>query len=158
MTKDVMHRVGPLVILVLALCFARSLESALGPQPSDRQGGSQQGGPPQSPPQGSSQQAGTPATPTLPQIQPLPEIPERPIIPASAPGSPPPPPPPRRAAAAGQGGSQQAGPPLRKAIEAMRTARGNMARAEGEFHGHREKAIELIDRAIHEAELCLREP
>jgi hypothetical protein len=33
-----------------------------------------------------------------------------------------------------------------------------MARAEGEFHGHREKAIELIDRAIHEAELCLREP
>jgi hypothetical protein len=112
MTKKVVQRVGLLVILVLALCFAQALapDSAPALGPSGRQGGSQQGGPPH---------------------------------------------------AAGQGGSQQAGPPHRRverAIEALRTARENMQNAEGEFHGHRAKAIERIDGAIHEAEICLQEP
>jgi hypothetical protein len=40
----------------------------------------------------------------------------------------------------------------------MRLARDHMAHAEGEFHGHRAKAIEHLDRAIHEAELCEQEP
>jgi hypothetical protein len=33
-----------------------------------------------------------------------------------------------------------------------------MQHAEGEFHGHREKTIEHLDAAIHEAEICLSEP
>jgi hypothetical protein len=33
-----------------------------------------------------------------------------------------------------------------------------MEHAEGEFHGHRAKAIEHLNAAIHEAEECMREP
>jgi hypothetical protein len=47
---------------------------------------------------------------------------------------------------------------VHEAIEAMRNAREHLAHAEGEFHGHREKAIEHLDRAIHEAEVCMHEP
>jgi hypothetical protein len=47
---------------------------------------------------------------------------------------------------------------VHEAIEAMRAAREHMAHAEGEFHGHRDKAIEHLDRAIHEAEICEQEP
>ena len=39
-----------------------------------------------------------------------------------------------------------------------RNAREHMSHAEGEFHGHRDKAIEHLDAAIHEAEICEREP
>jgi hypothetical protein len=49
-------------------------------------------------------------------------------------------------------------PRVHEAIEAMRSAREHMAHAEGEFHGHRDKAIEHLDRAIHEAEICEQEP
>ena len=49
-------------------------------------------------------------------------------------------------------------PRVEHALEAMRSAREHMTRAEGEFHGHRDKAIEHLDAAIHEAETCLREP
>ncbi len=49
-------------------------------------------------------------------------------------------------------------PRVHEAIEAMRNAREHLAHAEGEFHGHREKAIEHLDRAIHEAEVCMHEP
>jgi hypothetical protein len=49
-------------------------------------------------------------------------------------------------------------PRVEHAIEALRSARDHMAHAEGEFHGHRDKTIEHIDAAIHEAEVCLREP
>ncbi|MGA7400380.1 MAG: hypothetical protein WCC99_19555 [Candidatus Sulfotelmatobacter sp.] len=49
-------------------------------------------------------------------------------------------------------------PRVHEAIEALRNAREHMAHAEGEFHGHRDKAIEHIDAAIHEAEICEREP
>jgi Skp family chaperone for outer membrane proteins len=49
-------------------------------------------------------------------------------------------------------------PRVHEAIEAMRMARDHMQHAEGEFHGHRAKAIEHLDAAIHEAEECEREP
>ena len=49
-------------------------------------------------------------------------------------------------------------PRVHEALEAMRSARDHMAHAEGEFHGHRAKAIEHLDAAIHEAEECEREP
>jgi hypothetical protein len=49
-------------------------------------------------------------------------------------------------------------PRVEHALEALRSARDHMAHAEGEFHGHRDKAIEHIDQAIHEAEECMREP
>jgi hypothetical protein len=49
-------------------------------------------------------------------------------------------------------------PRVHEAIEAMRSARDHMSHAEGEFHGHRAKAIEHLDAAIHEAEECEREP
>jgi hypothetical protein len=49
-------------------------------------------------------------------------------------------------------------PRVEHALEALRSARDHMAHAEGAFHGHRDKAIEHIDQAIHEAEICLNEP
>jgi hypothetical protein len=49
-------------------------------------------------------------------------------------------------------------PRVHEAIEAMRNAKEHLAHAEGEFHGHRAKAIEHLDMAIHEAEECEREP
>ena len=49
-------------------------------------------------------------------------------------------------------------PRVQHAIEAMRSAREHMMHAEGEFHGHRDKSIEHLDKAIHEAEICLNEP
>jgi len=49
-------------------------------------------------------------------------------------------------------------PRVEHALEAMRSAREHMAHAEGEFHGHRAKAIEHLDMAIHEAEICMNEP
>jgi hypothetical protein len=49
-------------------------------------------------------------------------------------------------------------PRVEHAIEALRSAREHMSHAEGEFHGHRDKAIEHIDAAIHEAEICMNEP
>jgi hypothetical protein len=49
-------------------------------------------------------------------------------------------------------------PRVHEAIEAMRSARERLAHAEGEFHGHREKALEHLDRAIHEAEDCEHMP
>ena len=49
-------------------------------------------------------------------------------------------------------------PRVHEALEAMRTARDHMSHADGEFHGHRAKAIEHLDLAIHEAEECEREP
>lgn len=49
-------------------------------------------------------------------------------------------------------------PRVHEAIEAMRNAREHLSHAEGEFHGHRAKAIEHLERAIHEAEICEQEP
>ncbi|MGC2257372.1 MAG: hypothetical protein WA594_03655 [Candidatus Sulfotelmatobacter sp.] len=49
-------------------------------------------------------------------------------------------------------------PRVEHALEALHSAREHMEHAEGEFHGHRAKAIEHIDAAIHEAEICMHEP
>ncbi|HVI10824.1 MAG TPA: hypothetical protein VND65_21240 [Candidatus Binatia bacterium] len=49
-------------------------------------------------------------------------------------------------------------PRVHESIEAMRNAREHLEHAEGEFHGHRRKAIEHLDAAIHEAEICEQEP
>jgi hypothetical protein len=49
-------------------------------------------------------------------------------------------------------------PRVHEAIESMRHAKEHLEHAEGEFHGHRAKAIEHLERAIHEAEICEREP
>jgi hypothetical protein len=65
-----------------------------------------------------------------------------PAVPAAAVPTPVPPPHPR----------------VTEALEALHHARDLMTHAEGEFHGHRDKAIGHIDAAIHEAELCEREP
>jgi hypothetical protein len=47
-------------------------------------------------------------------------------------------------------------PRIHEAIEMMRNAREHLAHAEGDFHGHREKALEHLDKAIHQAEECER--
>jgi len=49
-------------------------------------------------------------------------------------------------------------PHIDEALEAMRAAKHHLETAEHDFHGHRVKAIEHLDAAIHEAEICLREP
>jgi hypothetical protein len=49
-------------------------------------------------------------------------------------------------------------PHIHEGLEAMRAAKHHLESAEGDFHGHRHKAIEHLDQAIHEAEECEREP
>ena len=48
-------------------------------------------------------------------------------------------------------------PRIHEAIEAMRAARRHLENAAHDYHGHRVKAIEHLDRAIHEAEICEHE-
>lgn len=48
-------------------------------------------------------------------------------------------------------------PHIHEAIEAMRSAREHLQQAQGNFHGHRQKAIEHLNSAIHEAEICEHE-
>jgi|HubBroStandDraft_4_1064222.scaffolds.fasta_scaffold473912_2 hypothetical protein len=43
-------------------------------------------------------------------------------------------------------------PRIHEAIEMMHGAREKLEHAEGNFHGRREKAMEHLDKAIHEAE------
>ncbi|HEX3818891.1 MAG TPA: hypothetical protein VHW45_01095 [Candidatus Sulfotelmatobacter sp.] len=45
-------------------------------------------------------------------------------------------------------------PHIHEALEAMRAARGHLQRAVPEFEGHRAKAMEHLDQAIREAEIC----
>jgi hypothetical protein len=49
-------------------------------------------------------------------------------------------------------------PHIDAALEAMRNARHHLDDAAHDFHGHRVKAIEHLDAAIHEAEICAAEP
>jgi hypothetical protein len=48
-------------------------------------------------------------------------------------------------------------PHIDEALEAMRAAKHHLETAEHDFHGHRSKAIEHLDRAIREAEICQSE-
>jgi hypothetical protein len=49
-------------------------------------------------------------------------------------------------------------PHIHEALESMRAAKHHLESAVPEFHGHRAKAIEHLDQAIHEAEICEQEP
>jgi hypothetical protein len=46
-------------------------------------------------------------------------------------------------------------PHIRAALESMRQAKQHMEAAPPVFEGHREKAIEHLNQAIHEAEICM---
>ncbi|HKT87099.1 MAG TPA: hypothetical protein VJQ59_01595 [Candidatus Sulfotelmatobacter sp.] len=45
-------------------------------------------------------------------------------------------------------------PHIHEALEAMRNAKRHLETAAHDFDGHRVKAIEHLDQAIHEAEVC----
>ena len=46
-------------------------------------------------------------------------------------------------------------PHIDEALESMRAAKHHLESAEHDFDGHRRKAIEHLDQAIHEAEVCM---
>lgn len=46
-------------------------------------------------------------------------------------------------------------PQIKDALEAMRTAKHHLEGAAHDFEGHRVKAIEHLDQAIREAEICM---
>ena len=48
-------------------------------------------------------------------------------------------------------------PQIHEALEAMRNAKHHLESAAHDFHGHRVKAIEHLDQAIREAEICEQE-
>jgi hypothetical protein len=48
-------------------------------------------------------------------------------------------------------------PNIEAALEAMRNAKHHLDDS-ADYHGHRVKAIEHLDQAIHEAEICMQEP
>jgi len=75
-----------------------------------------------------------------------PKAPAAPAVPAVAPAAPAvaPVPPPH--------------PHIHDALEAMRNAKHHLEAAVPDFHGHRVKAIEHLDQAIREAEICEQEP
>ena len=68
--------------------------------------------------------------------------------PASVLGAPPPVP----AAAAAMPARH---PQIHEALEAMRAARHHLEVAEHDFDGHRGRALEHLDQAIREAEICM---
>ncbi len=45
-------------------------------------------------------------------------------------------------------------PHIHEALESMRAAKHHLESAAHDFDGHRVKAIEHLDQAIHEAEIC----
>jgi hypothetical protein len=49
-------------------------------------------------------------------------------------------------------------PHIDEALEAMHNAKHHLETAEHDFHGHKAKAIEHLNMAIHEAEICASEP
>jgi hypothetical protein len=49
-------------------------------------------------------------------------------------------------------------PEIAAALEAMHNAHHRLEDASHDYHGHREKAIEHLDAAIHEAEICMQQP
>jgi hypothetical protein len=46
-------------------------------------------------------------------------------------------------------------PHIDEALESMRAAKHHLESAEHDFNGHRAKAIAHLDRAIHEAKICM---
>ncbi len=62
---------------------------------------------------------------------------------------------PAPAAAAIPAATPEAHPHIDEALEAMRNAKHHLETAEHDFGGHRVKAIEHLNQAIREAEVCL---
>jgi hypothetical protein len=62
------------------------------------------------------------------------------------------------APAAAASPAMPAHPNIEAALEAMRNAHHHLEDASHDYHGHRVKAIEHLDAAIHEAEICMQEP
>lgn len=48
-------------------------------------------------------------------------------------------------------------PHVAEALEAMQAAKHHLEMAQGDFRGHRGRAIEHLNQAIHQAEVCLHE-
>ncbi|HEV3510885.1 MAG TPA: hypothetical protein VGS05_04220 [Candidatus Sulfotelmatobacter sp.] len=59
------------------------------------------------------------------------------------------------AALAGAAAMPAPHPHIHEALEAMRNAKHQLEIAEHDFDGHKMKAIEHLDQAIHEAEICM---
>jgi len=51
--------------------------------------------------------------------------------------------------------AEESHPHIRAALESMRQAKHHLETAAHDFEGHRVKAIEHLDQAIHEAEICM---
>ena len=51
---------------------------------------------------------------------------------------------------------QERHPNIRRAINALRTARNDLEHADHDFGGHRVEAIQAIDRAVEQLEVALR--
>jgi len=49
-------------------------------------------------------------------------------------------------------------PHIHEALDAMHAAKHHLEQAEHDYDGHRAKAIEHLDMAIHEAEICMSMP
>jgi hypothetical protein len=49
-------------------------------------------------------------------------------------------------------------PHIDEALESLRAAKHHLELSEHDFHGHKAKAIEHLNMAIHEAEICASEP
>ncbi len=47
-------------------------------------------------------------------------------------------------------------PEIRKALEALRVARARIKDAAHDFGGHRVEALEKVDAAIHQLEICMQ--
>jgi len=53
--------------------------------------------------------------------------------------------------------SRERHPEIRAALDALRSARAHLAAAAHDYHGHRAQAMQHVDAAIHEAEICMQE-
>jgi len=47
-------------------------------------------------------------------------------------------------------------PEIRRALEALRAARAHIKDAAHDFGGHRAEALEKVDQAIHQLEVCMQ--
>jgi type II secretory pathway component PulM len=48
-------------------------------------------------------------------------------------------------------------PEIRAALDSLRQARADLQNAARDYHGHRAAALQHVDEAIHEAEMCMHE-
>jgi len=49
-------------------------------------------------------------------------------------------------------------PQIEAALESLRAAREHLNNAEHDFHGHRAAALNHVNEAIKEAQICMQEP